>query len=500
MFKLTEEEKAKIASGEWTMANVIAARLSAPANVNTDTPEELEAKRTAAAESMLDYKPLESVVNESVGDGTEEVDETEQNVVKTVTAPVTDKRQTLTPEQLKAKYEADMQGYSGENAAASAKATEQMKNYGYEDPIKKNIREAVEAEIAKSNPERKTDLSDYKVPEDEAAGPSIWSKIASMLPSMKKAGTAMTGWTRYNGGSSPIAAAYNNWLQGEKSRNAQAASQGANAILQEQITKLNNDKASENLEASKRAEVKAKSDAMDEANYRADNGAFSNQYNQIESAIESAKLELEQLDPAATDKKQDLEKQITALETQRRTVLKNMKDNAESYGKPVSKRYQSLFDKYLTDEKEEPKTAEPKSVEETEPAKEEKPVQPTYDLTALQSEADELLSTKSKLRGDWRFAKDEKSYNEKVKAFNKKLKELGVPSSAIKPLDEVAVPVKSKSEIEGDEEKANAKRATWVDNELKKTYPNGRPSVAILAKQYDAKKAELEKKAKKMRF
>lgn len=498
MFKLTEEEKAKIASGEWTMANVIAARLSAPANVNTDTPEELEAKRTAAAESMLGYKPLESVVNESVGDVTEEVDETEQNVIKTVTAPVTDKRQTLTPEQLKAKYEADMKDYSGENTAASAKATEQMKNYGYEDPIKKNIREAVEAEIAKSNPERKTDLSDYKVPENkEDEGPSIWSKIASMLPSMKKAGTAMTGWTRYNGGSSPIAAAYNNWLQGEKTRNAQAASQGANAILQERITKLNNEKASENLEASKRAEVKAKSDAMDEANYRADNGAFSNQYNQIESAIESAKLELEQIDPSDTKKKQDLEKQITALETQRRTVLKNMKDNAESYGKPVSKRYQSLFDKYLT-EKEETKAAEP-VVEETE-SNEAKPVQPTYDLTALQTEAAKIEAVKGKLRGDWRFAKDEKSYNEKVRAFNQKLTDLGVPSSAIKPLDEVTVPVKSKSEIESDEEKANAKRATWVDNELKKTYPNGRPSIAVLAKQYDAKKAELEKKAKKMRF
>lgn len=492
MFKLTEEEKAKIASGEWTLENVIAARLSAPANVNTDTPEELEAKRTTAAESMLGYKPLESVVNESVGDGTEEADETEQNVVKVITAPVTDKRQTLTPEQLKAKYEADMKDYSGENAAASAKATEQMKNYGYEDPIKKNIREAVEAEIAKSNPERKTDLSDYKVPENkEDEGPSIWSKIASMLPSMKKAGTAMTGWTRYNGGSSPIAAAYNNWLQGEKTRNAQAASQGANAILQEQITKLNNEKASENLEASKRAEVKAKSDATDDANFRTDNGAFSNQYNQIESAIESAKLELEQIDPSDTKKKQDLEKQITALETQRRTVLKNMKDNAESYGKPISKRYQSLFDKYLTDEKEEPKAAAPVA-EETE-HKEDKPAQPTYDLTDLKTEADQIEAEKGKLRGDWRFAKDEIAYNKKVKAFNKKLKELGVPSSALGPLSEVAVPTQSKPEID-------AKRAEWVENELKKTYPNGRPSIAALAKLYDAKKAELEKKAKKMRF
>lgn len=486
MFKLTEEEKAKIASGEWTMANVIAARLSAPANVNTDTPEELEAKRTAAAESMLGFKPLESVVNESVGDGTEEVDETDENAVKAITAPVTDKRQTLTPEQLKAKYEADMKDYSGENTDASAKATEQMKNYGYEDPIKKNIHETVEAEIAKSNPERKTDLSDYKVPENkEDEGPSIWSKIASMLPSMKKTGTAMTGWTRYNGGSSPIAAAYNNWLQSEKSRNAQAASQGANAILQERITKLNNEKASENLKSSKRAEVKAKSDAMDEANYRADNGAFSSQYNQIEAAIESAKLELKKIDPADTKNEQDLKKQITALETQRRTVLQNMKDNAESYGKPVSKRYQSLFEKYLTNEKEEPKTAEP-VVKEAE-SKE------TFDSTALITEAKQIEADKSKLRGDWRFANDEIAYNKRVEAYNEKLKELKVPSSAVAPLSKVAVPTRPQSEID-------AKRAEWVENELKKKYPTGRSSVELLAKYYDEKKAELEEKAKKMRF
>ena len=490
MFELTEEEKAKIASGEWTLANVIAARLDKPA-ARLVNPEELEAKRTAAAASMLGYKPLESVVNESVGDGRESVDE---DPVKTVPARVTDKRHTITPEQLKSKYESDMSDY----ASPSEKATEQMKNYGYEDPIKKNIRESVEAEIAKSNPERKTDYivpeRSIEVPErsiEVDGSPSIWSNIASMLssmlPSKKKAGTAMTGWTRYNGGSSPIAAAYNNWLQGEKNRNAQAASQGANAIIQEQITKLNNEKASENLEASKRAEVQGKYDAMDDANYRADNVAFSSQYNQIETAIESAKLELKQIDPSDTKKKQDLEKQIAALETNRRTVLKNMKDNAESYGKPVSIRYKTLFDKYLTDERAE---------------SDEKSAQKNYDLTALATQAAMILAGKGRLRGDWRFAKDEESYNEKVSAFNKKLEELGVPASAFKPLDEVKVPVKSIADIESDEAKLKEKRAEWVEAELMKKHPGG-PSAyqtRYMLELYYKDKAELQKRAEKEIF
>lgn len=235
MFLLTDEEKERIANGE-DIYTIIAERLSAPANVNTDTPEETAIKRSNEEQKMIDYRPLPQVV----GNPAEEIDETDKNVTKVENPLYDDKRHILTPEQLKAKYEADMIDYNKDDE----EATELMKNYGYEDPIKKNIKENVALEMAKSkaNPSQEPDLTDYSVPSGQDDGPSIWSKLADFISNMKilkKPGTAMSGWTLYNGSPSQVAAAYNNWLQGEKSREAQAAQSVFNAINNQKLAEIN---------------------------------------------------------------------------------------------------------------------------------------------------------------------------------------------------------------------------------------------------------------------
>lgn len=291
-------------------------------------------------------------------------------------------------------------------------------------------------------------------------GPTMWSRIADFITGVNPfgktgAGTSMAGWTRYNGSASPIAAAYNSWLQNKHNRMADVAKTAYNADLQKEITKLNNEKASENLATSKAAEVKAKQEIIDDGNFKADQAGYASQYNQIDNDINKAKLELGGLDKSNTADRQKLEKLIENLEANRKVVLLNMRDNADSYGRPVSKKYQDAFDTYLentdTDDDEKTPKVDDEATEDTPKVVE----TPKYDVTALNTEASALEAERNGLGGlDYRQAGKITTFNKKVKAFNDKLKKLGVPSSAIKPLNTQAVPQKPKSEVDSDKEKA----------------------------------------------
>lgn len=304
---------------------------------------------------------------------------------------------------------------------------------------------------------------------------TMWSRIADFISGVNPfgktgAGTSMAGWTRYNGSASPIAAAYNSWLQNKQNRMADVAKTAYNADLQKEITKLNNEKASENLATSKAAEVKAKQEIIDDGNFKADQTGFANEYNQIDSEIKKYNLELKGLDKSNTTDRQKLVDRIKNLEVERKVVLSNMRDNADSYGRKVSKKYQDAFDTYLVDD-EETETPTPEA--------------PKYDVTALNTEASALEAERNGLGGlDYRQAGKITAFNKKVKAFNDKLKKLGVPSSAIKPLNTQAVPQKPKSEVDSDKEKAFIK---WVKDNKGMDIKSSSPLYSRLKDEYTKK-------------
>ena len=487
MFELTEEEKAKLDSGEWTMDNVIAARLTASVAAMRGykplAPLASVAAAAGAAAAMSGYKPAEAVAADA------------------------------------------MRGYKPAEAAGAV-AADAMRGYK---PAEAAGAVAAAAEIAKSNPESKAEdptytVPTYTVPESKAEDPSIWSKLASMLPSAKKAGTAMAGWTRYNGGSSPIAAAYNSWLQGEKTRTAQAATQGTNAVTQELIAKLNNDKASETLKATKGAEAKVKAEERVNTDFRNDMNALYSKYTKAEVDLEDLERKLAVTRSAGPNGSVDsneetkLKNEIAAVKTQLRTTLKDIRDTADSYKKLPSERYLALIanlkeeanvtaepeeEANVTAEPEEEAnvTAEPAPTQDKpaptqdKPAPKQKPKKqsapaPTirYDAKALNEEHDEIIrASKTFDATDYRNAEKVIAWNKKAAAFNDKLKEQKVPSDKVKRIDPLTVPTKSRNEIKEDREEAEKKRAKTIE-ELVKADPEYLPNpVSTLAKNNNKK-------------
>ena len=366
---------------------------------------------------------------------------------------------------------------------------------------------AAAAEIAKSNPESKAEdptytVPTYTVPESKAEDPSIWSKLASMLPSAKKAGTAMAGWTRYNGGSSPIAAAYNSWLQGEKTRTAQTATQGTNAVTQELIAKLNNDKASETLKETKEAEDKVKAEERVNTDFRNDMSALYSKYTKAEADLEDLERKLAVTRSAGPNGSVDsneetkLKNEIAAVKTQLRTTLKDIRDTADSYKKLPTERYLALIanlkeEANVTAEPEEEAnvTAEPAPTQDKPAPTQDKPA-PTihYDAKALNEEHDEIIrASKTFDATDYRNAEKVIAWNKKAAAFNDKLKEQKVPSDKVKRIDPFTVPTKSRNEIKEDREEAEKKRAKTIE-ELVKADPEYLPNpVSTLAKNNNKK-------------
>ena len=220
-------------------------------------------------------------------------------------------------------------------------------------PIGRYTEQILNTASQESNPNPENMNQDIDTEEKE----SIWSKIAKMLPSIKmgqNSGTTMAGWTRYNGGSSPIAAAYNNWLANRQNAQNSLRATLINAETQKELAAKNAESTNKSISDQTDKENKVKL----QNSFTQDVTPIVAEMRQNEHDLKSAEAEAQSLINPKTGNVDETNKIAYNKLLYQISVLKNrLSDNAaelddleESYGLHLTTGQSALKGRYITKE------------------------------------------------------------------------------------------------------------------------------------------------------
>ena len=186
---------------------------------------------------------------------------------------------------------------------------------------------------------------------------SIWSKIAKMLPSIKmgqNSGTTMAGWTRYNGGSSPIAAAYNNWLANRQNAQNSLRTTLINAETQKELAAKNAESTNKSIsdQTDKENKIKLQNSFTQDvtpvvAEMRQNERTLKSKEAEAQSLINPETGNVDETNKIAYKKLQD---EIGVLKGWLNDDAAELSDLEESYGLNLTTGQSALKGRYITKE------------------------------------------------------------------------------------------------------------------------------------------------------